>query len=113
MEAKSAAMELVRAGFRRHSDGCAAGHSLFRLEVIGGNVDFLNAFHRRDVRHVVCHGDQNIWGAVHSSVIVAAILAVEVEREVALGSIDDGVLEPPRRGAWNQIYQALKVAVAR
>src|SRR5229473_2770941 len=105
-------MELVRAGFRRHSDGGATGHALFRLEVIGGNVDFLNAFHRRDVRHVVSHGDQNIGGAVHSSVIVAAILAVEVECEVALGRIDDGVLKPPGRGAWNQVNEALKVAVA-
>src|SRR5207302_2075025 len=78
----------------------------------GGDVELLYAFHRRDVYHVVSHGDQNIGRAVHSSVIVTAILAVEVECEVALGRIDDGVLKPPRRGAWNQVNQALKVAVA-
>src|SRR2546421_390374 len=81
-------------------------------EIIGGDVNRLNAFHRRDVRHVVRHGHQNIGSAVHARVVVTAVLAVEVECEVALGRIDHGVLKTPRRGPWYQVNQALKVAVA-
>ena len=112
VKGESAAVEFVGPGFRRDGDGGAAGHPLFRIEVIGGDVDLLNALHRRDIHHVVRHGDQDVGRAVHSRVVVAAVLPVHIGGEVALRSIDDGVLKSYRRGARNQVDQALKVAVA-
>src|SRR5204863_4660895 len=85
VQGESAAVNLVGAGLGRDRDGGAAGHPLFRLKVIGRDVDFFDAFHRRDIHHVVRHGDQNIGRAVYSGVVVAAVLAVHIGCKVALG----------------------------
>src|SRR5207249_8435759 len=39
---KQHAVELIRPGFGDHCDGCAAGHALLRVEIVRGNIDFLN-----------------------------------------------------------------------
>ena len=76
-----AAVEVVRPGLGDHGDGGAAGHALLGIEVVGGDVDFLDALHRRDVHRVMRHRDQDVGRAVHARVVGAALLAVDVGRE--------------------------------
>src|SRR5262249_24168198 len=49
VQGESAAVKLIGSGLGRDGHGGAAGHPLFSIEVIGRDVDLLNAFHGRDV----------------------------------------------------------------
>ena len=110
--ANAVAAQVVRAGLGDDGDGRAAGHALLGIEVVGGDVDFLDAFHRRDVHRVVRHRDQDVGRTVHARVVGAALLAVDVGRQGASRRIGDGVLKPRRCGAWDEIDERLVVAVA-
>ncbi len=92
MHAEKAAVEFVGAGLRRYSHRSAAGNPLLSIEVIGGDVDRLDALHRRNIDRVVRHRDQDIGRTVHSSIIGAAVLAVDVGGQGTPRRIDDGIL---------------------
>src|SRR5262245_5510082 len=60
VQGKSGPMKLISSRFGRHSHGSATGDPLFGIEVIGRDIDLLNAFNRRNVYRVMRHRHQNI-----------------------------------------------------
>ena len=108
-----AAAKIVGPRLRDHGNGRAAGHALLGVEVVGGNVDFLDALHRRDVHRVVRHRDQDVGRPIQTGVVRAPLLAVDVGRQRTSRRVGDGVLKLRRRGAGNQIEQGLVVAIVR
>jgi hypothetical protein len=50
---KRGAVKFVRTGLCHHGNRSAAGHSLFRVEVISRDINGLHRFLRRDIRRVM------------------------------------------------------------
>ena len=106
VQRERAAAELVRARLRDHGDRGAAGHALLGVEVVGGDVHFLDALDRRDVDGVMRHRHQDVGRAVDAGVVGAALLAVDVGRQRASRRVGHGVLEPRGCGARHEVDRA-------
>ena len=89
---KQDAVELIAAGLGDNGDGRSARHPLFSVEVIRGNIDLLDGLRRRHIHGVVRQPDEHVRGAVHASVVVVAVGAVDVEAQRTLGCIGNSVL---------------------
>ena len=111
MVLKKNSVELIAAGLGDDGDGRAAGHPLFGIEIIGGNVDFLNGFRWRHVHSMVRQPDEHIRGTVDASVVVVPIRAVDVRAQGAFRRIGNRVLENSRRRARHKIDERLVIAV--
>ena len=111
MVLKQNAMELIAPGLRDDRDGRAARHPLFRIEIIGGDVDFLNGFGRRDIHGVVRQPDEYVRGAIDTGIVIVAIRAVDIRSEGPLWRVGNGILKLSRGRARNQVDQCLKIPV--
>ena len=106
-------MNRVRAGLRHHRDRGPARHALFRIEVVGGNVDRFDGFGRRHISGVVGEPDENAQSAVDARGIIVAIDAVDIGAQSASRGGLNRVLVLARRRAGNQVDQALIIAIPR
>ena len=104
-------MKLIAAGLGDDGDGRATRHTLFGIEIVGRDVNFLHGFRRRNVYGVVRQPDEHIRGAVHSGIIVVPVGSVDVRAQATFRRVGDRILKSPRSGAGHQIDQGLKVAV--
>src|SRR5439155_13265068 len=108
---ESGAVEAVRAGLSDDGDGRASRHALLRVKIVGGDVDLLNGFGWRDVNGMMRQPDEHVHGAVHPSVVVVAVCAVDVGAQGPLRSVGDGILKHPWGCAGNQVDQRLVIPI--
>ena len=108
---KGNAVKLIRSGLCDNSDGCSAGHPLLWVEVIRGDVDFLNGFGRRNIDGVVRQPNEHIGGPVDASIVVVAIGAVDVRAQSAFWRVRNRILENPWRRSRHEINQRLIIPV--
>ena len=108
---KSRPMVLIGAGLCNDRNGRSACHPLFRIEIVCGNVDFLDRFRWRHINGVVWQPDEYVCGAIHTRVVVVAVGAVDVCAQSAFRSVGNGVLENTRCCTRHEINQGLKVPV--
>ena len=84
---------------------------MFGVEIISGNVHFLDGFRRWDVNSVVRQPDEHVRGAVHAGIVVVAVGAVDVRAQGAFGSVGNSVLKYSGSRAWHQVNQRLVIPV--
>ena len=66
---EESAVEVVRARFREHVDGCASSHAGLGVHAVGHDVDGLDRFQRRTVGHETRKPDERVAGAVNPGVV--------------------------------------------
>jgi len=89
-------------------DGCAPRHPLLGIEIVGGNVDFLNGLRRRDINGMVRQPDEHVRGAVHA-VLYCYDWCLDVRAQGAFRGVGDGILKFSGSRARHEIDQRLEI----
>src|SRR6266568_1477502 len=108
---KSNSMVLIGARLGDDGNGGATRHPLLGIEIIGGNVYFLDGLCRRDINGMVRQPDEHVRGAVHAGVIVVSVGTIDVRAQCAFRGVGDSVLKYSGGCAGHKIDQRLEIPV--